>query len=77
MKKKSDLHEFIWFFRVEGWTLRQIIFFHNFICQKVSKNVAAACVGAKNLHTGRPWLQKTGKEIVLIVNCIRHGKSLK
>lgn len=27
---------------------------------KVSKNVAAACVGAKNLHTTRPWLQKTG-----------------
>ncbi|XP_029371662.1 ATP synthase F(1) complex subunit alpha, mitochondrial isoform X2 [Echeneis naucrates] len=26
----------------------------------VSKNVAAACVGAKNLHTTRPWLQKTG-----------------
>uniref|UniRef100_A0A8B9LI85 ATP synthase subunit alpha n=1 Tax=Astyanax mexicanus TaxID=7994 RepID=A0A8B9LI85_ASTMX len=27
----------------------------------VSKNVAAAaCVGAKNLHTGKPWLQKTG-----------------
>ncbi|XP_042603641.1 ATP synthase subunit alpha, mitochondrial-like [Cyprinus carpio] len=27
----------------------------------VSKNVAAAaCVGAKNLHTARPWLQKTG-----------------
>ncbi|XP_051268794.1 ATP synthase subunit alpha, mitochondrial [Dicentrarchus labrax] len=24
----------------------------------VSKNVAAACVGAKNLHTARPWLQK-------------------
>ncbi|XP_051537438.1 ATP synthase subunit alpha, mitochondrial [Myxocyprinus asiaticus] len=26
----------------------------------VSKNVAAACVGAKNLHTASPWLQKTG-----------------
>ncbi|TWW66417.1 ATP synthase F(1) complex subunit alpha, mitochondrial [Takifugu rubripes] len=26
----------------------------------VSRNVAAACVAAKNLHTGRPWLQKTG-----------------
>ncbi|XP_062268815.1 ATP synthase subunit alpha, mitochondrial [Platichthys flesus] len=26
----------------------------------VSKNVAAACVGAKSLHTTRPWLQKTG-----------------
>ncbi|XP_030626138.1 ATP synthase F(1) complex subunit alpha, mitochondrial isoform X1 [Chanos chanos] len=26
----------------------------------VSKNVAAACVGAKNLHTARPWQQKTG-----------------
>ncbi|XP_042251482.1 ATP synthase subunit alpha, mitochondrial [Thunnus albacares] len=26
----------------------------------VSKNVAAACVAAKNLHTTRPWLQKTG-----------------
>nr|XP_046231624.1 ATP synthase subunit alpha, mitochondrial [Scatophagus argus] len=26
----------------------------------VSKNVAAACVGAKNLHTAHPWLQKTG-----------------
>ncbi|AWP15461.1 ATP synthase subunit alpha isoform 4 [Scophthalmus maximus] len=26
----------------------------------VSKNVAAACVAAKNLHTNRPWLQKTG-----------------
>ncbi|KAM9306934.1 ATP synthase F(1) complex subunit alpha, mitochondrial [Pholidichthys leucotaenia] len=26
----------------------------------VSKNVAAACVGAKYLHTSRPWLQKTG-----------------
>ncbi|XP_067280793.1 ATP synthase subunit alpha, mitochondrial [Pseudorasbora parva] len=26
----------------------------------VSKNVAAACVAAKNLHTARPWLQKTG-----------------
>ncbi|XP_069025753.1 ATP synthase subunit alpha, mitochondrial [Embiotoca jacksoni] len=26
----------------------------------VSKNVAAACVGANNLHTSRPWLQKTG-----------------
>ncbi|KAK5611195.1 ATP synthase subunit alpha, mitochondrial [Crenichthys baileyi] len=26
----------------------------------VSKNVAAACVGAKNLHTAQPWLQKTG-----------------
>ncbi|XP_065099797.1 ATP synthase subunit alpha, mitochondrial [Paramisgurnus dabryanus] len=25
----------------------------------VSKNVAAACVGANNLHTARPWLQKT------------------
>uniref|UniRef100_A0A669BYQ8 ATP synthase subunit alpha n=1 Tax=Oreochromis niloticus TaxID=8128 RepID=A0A669BYQ8_ORENI len=24
----------------------------------VSKNVAAACVGAKNLHTSSPWLQK-------------------
>uniref|UniRef100_A0A8C4ECD8 ATP synthase subunit alpha n=1 Tax=Dicentrarchus labrax TaxID=13489 RepID=A0A8C4ECD8_DICLA len=28
------------------------------IVLKVSKNVAAACVGAKNLHTARPWLQK-------------------
>uniref|UniRef100_A0A673CPN3 ATP synthase subunit alpha n=1 Tax=Sphaeramia orbicularis TaxID=375764 RepID=A0A673CPN3_9TELE len=27
---------------------------------EVSKNVAAACVGVKNLHTTRPWLQKTG-----------------
>ncbi|XP_029921445.1 ATP synthase F(1) complex subunit alpha, mitochondrial [Myripristis murdjan] len=26
----------------------------------VSKNVAAACVGVKNLHTTTPWLQKTG-----------------
>ncbi|XP_071760749.1 ATP synthase F(1) complex subunit alpha, mitochondrial [Centroberyx gerrardi] len=26
----------------------------------VSKNVAAACVGVKNLHTATPWLQKTG-----------------
>ncbi|KAM6975624.1 ATP synthase F(1) complex subunit alpha, mitochondrial [Tautogolabrus adspersus] len=26
----------------------------------VSKNVAAACVGAKNLHTTGPWLQKIG-----------------
>ncbi|KAM6902577.1 ATP synthase F(1) complex subunit alpha, mitochondrial [Xenentodon cancila] len=26
----------------------------------VSKNIAAACVGAKNLHTSCPWLQKTG-----------------
>ncbi|XP_035248333.1 ATP synthase subunit alpha, mitochondrial [Anguilla anguilla] len=26
----------------------------------VSKNVAAACVGARNLHINRPWLQKTG-----------------
>ncbi|KAM9841777.1 ATP synthase F(1) complex subunit alpha, mitochondrial [Aulostomus maculatus] len=26
----------------------------------VSKNVAAACVGVKNLHTTSPWLQKTG-----------------
>ncbi|XP_055036116.1 ATP synthase subunit alpha, mitochondrial [Misgurnus anguillicaudatus] len=25
----------------------------------VSKNVAAACVGVNNLHTARPWLQKT------------------
>lgn len=28
---------------------------------KVSKNVAAACVGAKNLHTAQHWLQKTGQ----------------
>lgn len=33
--------------------------FH-FAFKQVSKNVAAACVGAKNLHTARPWLQKTG-----------------
>ncbi|KAK2819317.1 hypothetical protein Q5P01_024878 [Channa striata] len=26
----------------------------------VSKNIAAACVGARNLHTTHPWLQKTG-----------------
>ncbi|TNN43292.1 ATP synthase subunit alpha, mitochondrial [Liparis tanakae] len=26
----------------------------------VSKNVAAACVGVKNLHTTSPWLAKTG-----------------
>uniref|UniRef100_A0A4W4F9J2 ATP synthase subunit alpha n=1 Tax=Electrophorus electricus TaxID=8005 RepID=A0A4W4F9J2_ELEEL len=26
----------------------------------VSKNVAAACVGAKNLHTATPWMQKIG-----------------
>uniref|UniRef100_A0A8C6KNH1 ATP synthase subunit alpha n=1 Tax=Nothobranchius furzeri TaxID=105023 RepID=A0A8C6KNH1_NOTFU len=26
----------------------------------VSKNFAAVCVGAKNLHTTHPWLQKTG-----------------
>ncbi|TSK72016.1 ATP synthase subunit alpha, mitochondrial [Bagarius yarrelli] len=26
----------------------------------VSKNVAAACVGVKNLHTANPWMQKTG-----------------
>ncbi|XP_037608839.1 ATP synthase subunit alpha, mitochondrial isoform X1 [Sebastes umbrosus] len=26
----------------------------------VSKNVAAACVGVNNIHTARPWLQKTG-----------------
>lgn len=32
-----------------------------FFVTKVSKNVAAACVGVKNLHTSRPWLQKTGQ----------------
>ncbi|KAJ8287013.1 hypothetical protein GJAV_G00046000 [Gymnothorax javanicus] len=26
----------------------------------VSKNVVAACVAARNLHTNKPWLQKTG-----------------
>ncbi|XP_062867458.1 ATP synthase subunit alpha, mitochondrial [Trichomycterus rosablanca] len=26
----------------------------------VSKNVAAACMGVKNLHTTSPWMQKTG-----------------
>ena len=36
---------------------------------KVSKNVAAACVGAKNLHTTRPWLQKTGRCFGRFVRC--------
>ncbi len=38
-----------------------------FIVLKVSKNVAAACVGAKNLHTSRPWLQKTGQCFLNVV----------
>lgn len=38
-------------------------FVFNLLIQQVSKNVAAACVGAKNLHTARPWLQKTGMNL--------------
>lgn len=37
---------------------------------KVSKNVAAACVGAKNLHTTHPWLQKTGQCVGKVVGKI-------
>uniref|UniRef100_A0A672IB69 ATP synthase subunit alpha n=1 Tax=Salarias fasciatus TaxID=181472 RepID=A0A672IB69_SALFA len=29
-------------------------------CLQVSRHVAAAAVGARSLHTARPWLQKTG-----------------
>lgn len=42
-----------------------------FFVTKVSKNVAAACVGVKNLHTSRPWLQKTGQftqNLIIIIS---------
>lgn len=50
---------------------------YNFFRFKVSKNVAAACVGAKNLHTGRPWLQKTGKKQPTKQNDLKLDLNLK
>lgn len=40
--------------------------------RQVSKNVAAAFVGVKNLHTANPWLQKTGMSLNL--GCFCCGK---
>lgn len=36
---------------------------------QVSKAVPAACVGVNHLHTQRPWLQKTGEQVLNKMCC--------